>query len=99
MTMEELRGTLEGGEPPAGMAPLIEAMWWQTRGDWQRAHLIAQDVPTSEGAWVHAYLHRCEGDLGNAGYWYRQAGQPARHGSLQEEWEAIMTELLRAVAR
>ena len=70
------------------------ALWWDAKGDWERAHEIAQDVSGADGAWVHAYLHRKEGDLGNAGYWYRQAGRPVGAGDLKVEWEGIVGEML-----
>jgi hypothetical protein len=70
------------------------ALWWNAKGDWERAHEIAQDVSGSDGAWVHAYLHRKEGDLGNAGYWYRQAGRAVATGDLKVEWERIVGEIL-----
>lgn len=70
------------------------ALWWDARGDWQKAHEIAQEVPGADGAWVHAYLHRKEGDVGNAAYWYRRAGLEVETGDLQEEWERIVAEML-----
>ncbi len=70
------------------------ALWWDGKGDWQKAHEIAQDVPGAEGAWVHAYLHRKEGDEGNAAYWYRRAGRTMQQGDLRDEWEEIVRELL-----
>jgi hypothetical protein len=70
------------------------ALWWDGKGDWERAHAIAQDVDGAEGAWVHAYLHRKEGDLGNAAYWYRVAGRGVAGGDLRREWEGIVGELL-----
>lgn len=70
------------------------ALWHDRRGDWEAAHQVAQDVPDPAGAWIHAYLHRKEGDLANAGYWYRRASRPQPRGSLDEEWTAIATELL-----
>ena len=94
MTAEALRSTLEQADPPAGLPALVEAMWWEARGAWEQAHRIAQDVPTSDGAWVHAHLHRAEGDPGNASYWYRQAGRPVERGSLQQEWTQIVEALL-----
>ena len=80
--------------PPAGLSPLLEALWHERRGDWERAHEVAQDVPGRDGAWVHAYLHRREGDPSNAAYWYRHAGQPVANGSLDEEWRQIVEALL-----
>jgi hypothetical protein len=70
------------------------ALWWDVKGDWARAHEIAQDVPGADGAWVHAYLHRKEGDTGNAGYWYRQAGRSVATGDLRVEWEGIVGKML-----
>jgi hypothetical protein len=95
MTIAELQATLQNAAPPAGLPLLIEAMWWEARGDWERAHMIAQDVPTGDGAWVHAYLHRREGDVANAGYWYRQAGRRAYKGSFAEEWAEIVEAVLQ----
>lgn len=70
------------------------ALWWDGKGDWQKAHEIAQDVPGAAGAWVHAYLHRKEGDAGNAAYWYRRARRPVEKGDLRREWETIVAEML-----
>ena len=73
---------------------LLLALWWDAKGDWDRAHEVAQDVPGADGAWVHAYLHRKEGDSGNAAYWYAQAGRPVAKDSLEAEWERIVADLL-----
>ena len=70
------------------------ALWWDAKGDWEQAHEVAQETGGGDGAWVHAYLHRKEGDLGNAAYWYRQAVRPVERGDLQEEWRSIVAELL-----
>jgi hypothetical protein len=70
------------------------ALWWDAKGDWERAHQVAQDVGGRDGAWVHAYLHRKEGDAGNAAYWYGQAGRAVERGDLREEWEGIVKELI-----
>jgi hypothetical protein len=97
MTIEEFNATLSSAEPPA-VAPLLLALWHDARGDWDAAHRVAQDVDDKDGAWVHAYLHRKEGDLGNAGYWYRHAGQPIATDSLDAEWARIVAALLRAAS-
>jgi hypothetical protein len=76
-----------------GLPPLLAALWWDAQGDWERAHELAQSVTTAEAAWVHAYLHRREGDLGNAEYWYRRAGRQRPDGSLEEEWAEIVAGL------
>lgn len=69
-------------------------MWWQAKGDWDKAHKMAQADEGEAGARVHAYLHRVEGDLANATYWYRRAGRPAATGSLEAEWTTIVAALL-----
>ncbi|HTD97260.1 MAG TPA: hypothetical protein VK627_10025 [Edaphobacter sp.] len=77
-----------------GFDGALLALWWDGKGDWERAHEAAQEVAGKDGAWVHAYLHRKEGDLGNAAYWYRQAGRPVAAGELRREWEGIVGEML-----
>jgi hypothetical protein len=94
LTLDDFRASLDEASPPAGLAPAIEALWWQGKGNWAKAHELAQAVDDADGAWVHAHLHRVEGDLGNAGYWYRRAGQPMADGPLQAEWTAIAETLL-----
>lgn len=93
MTFEEFNATLTNSSPPS-TSPLLRAMWHAARDEWDEAHRIAQDVNNRSGAWVHAYLHRQEGDLGNARYWYAQAGQPETGESLEQEWTRIVTALL-----
>lgn len=82
--------TLNGNEPPAGLSPLLEALWYEKKEDWDQAHNIAQDIETNEGSWVHAYLHRVEGDRWNANYWYRRAGRSMPEYSLKQEWEELV---------
>ena len=93
MTFEEFRATLAGESPPPLSPPLL-ALWHDARGDWDAAHRVAQDDHGRDAAWVHAYLHRKEGDPGNAGYWYRQAGQPVATDTLADEWTRIARALL-----
>ena len=93
-TVAELERSAELESPPEGLPPALLALWWDARGDWHAAHELAQSAPDPEGAWVHAYLHRVDGDLANAGYWYRRAGRPAADGDLKEEWRAIAAALL-----
>ncbi|MBE7212415.1 MAG: hypothetical protein INR65_15450 [Gluconacetobacter diazotrophicus] len=81
-----------------GLDGALLALWWDARGDWERAHTVAQDLPGPDGALIHAYLHRKEGDLGNAGYWYRRAGRPVATGSLEEEWQGLVEEFQRRQA-
>ncbi|MBK9016180.1 MAG: hypothetical protein IPM82_20120 [Saprospiraceae bacterium] len=73
---------------------LLAALWHDAQGDWEAAHNIAQDIHTRDGSWLHAYLHRKEGDLWNAGYWYRQAGKSIATGTLELEWEELVKAFL-----
>jgi hypothetical protein len=95
MTLGEFRATLSDKQPPS-VAPALRAMWHAAKGDWDEAHTIAQDINDRSGAWVHAHLHRVEGDPGNARYWYRQAGQNEATDSPDAEWSRIATALLAA---
>jgi hypothetical protein len=88
--------SLQQTTPPSGLSRALEALWHERRGDWNRAHEIAQEIPGPEGAWVHAYLHRREGDESNAAYWYNQAAKPIARGGLDDEWRAIVDALLKA---
>jgi hypothetical protein len=92
--MSDFRASLSGTAPASSVEPPLAALWWAAKGEWDRAHKIVMNEETADAAWVHAYLHRVEGDLGNAGYWYRQAGQPAAQDSLEAEWERIVSALL-----
>ena len=87
--------SLKTGNPPADAVPLLRAVWHGLRGEWQAAHQIAQDDASAEGAWVHAWLDRTEGDLTNARYWYRQAQQDVPEGDFQEEGKTIAAFLLK----
>ena len=95
MSFEEFRRAVEGrGGQPDGLSPAQQALWHDARGDWERAHACAQGDPGRAGAWVHAYLHRKEGDSGNAAYWYQRANQPVAGSGLADEW----TQIARALA-
>jgi len=94
MDLDGFRKSLDAGAPPAGLSTALQALWREAKGDWRRAHELAQGQPDADGAWVHAYLHRVEGDLANAGYWYRKAGKPASDATLAEEWAEIVRALL-----
>ena len=93
MTLEQFRATLSSHSSPA-VAPALQALWYDARGDWDTAHEMANGVKDETGAWVHAYLHRKEGDLGHAAYWYDRAGQPVATDSLDAEWDRIARALL-----
>jgi hypothetical protein len=94
VTLEEFRDSARHAAPPAGATPALVALWHDARGEWNEAHQTVQDIETTEAAWIHAYLHRKEGDLANAGYWYRRAGKPEFKGSLDSEWTSIAGAML-----
>jgi hypothetical protein len=94
MNLESFRASLDQPAPPAGLSPLLTALWHAARDEWDAAHRIAQDDDSAEGAWVHAHLHRVEGDESNAGYWYRRAGRTHCQDSLEAEWAEIARALL-----
>ena len=93
MDLAAFKATLANDAPPDLSGPL-RALWHDGRGDWHAAHDLLQNEQGGAGAWVHAYLHRKEGDNSNAAYWYRRAGKPMAGGSLEAEWEAITADLL-----
>jgi hypothetical protein len=98
MSFDELRDSIaRDAAPPAGASLLVQALWHDARGDWDAAHRCAQDVHDRDGSWVHAYLHRKEGDLGNAGYWYARAARPMPPGgvTLAAEWEQLARALVQ----
>jgi len=82
------------GSPPPGAGLALQALWHETQGNWERAHELAQEDTGRNGAWVHAYLHRREGDTMNAGYWYSRAGRTAATGDLDAERAAMVRALL-----
>jgi hypothetical protein len=92
--LADLKASLSGAAPAPSLTPPLAGLWWAAKGDWDKAHRIVQHEPTREAAWVHAYLHRLEGDVSNAGYWYRQAGQPVARDTLEAEWERIASALI-----
>ncbi len=94
MSLDDFLTSLNDATAPDGLSPALLALWYDGRGDWNRAHEIAQDIDDETGSWVHAYLHRKEGDEGNAHYWYRRAGARPASGSLEMEWRAIVEALI-----
>jgi hypothetical protein len=99
MNLDEFRKSLLSDSPPEELSLPLAALWWDAKGDWTRAHESAQQDEGPTGAWVHAYLHRKEGDLSNAGYWYGRAGKRPANMSLDEEWTAIVNTLLQEKSR
>ncbi len=95
MSIEAFQTSLSEASPPANADLAVQALWWAGRGDWDRAHGCVQQHEGDPACdLVHAYLHRQEGDLANAGYWYRRAGRAVPATPLQDEWIALATELL-----
>ena len=94
MSPAEFQSSLSKAAPPKGLSASIIALWWAKKGDWERAHKLVMDEEGPEAAWVHAYLHRVEGDLPNARYWYGQARRKTATGPLEAEWAAIVATLL-----
>ena len=94
MTIDQLRASLPQPHPPAALPPLLTALWWEAKGDWNQAHEIAQAENGEDAAWVHAYLHRKERDTTNAAYWYRQARHPICALPLDDEWAEFTSALL-----
>jgi hypothetical protein len=94
MTLDQFRRTLAQATPPPDISDPVVALWWAAKGDWERAHTIVMNDDSGEAAWVHAHLHRQEGDSDNAQYWYSRARQPAASEPLEAEWENIVGALL-----
>ena len=94
ITYEVFVESVQKDNPHEKLPPTLVSLWWDRKGDWARAHAIAQEIPTVQGSAVHAYLHREEGDLWNADYWYRRAGRRRPELSLAREWERLAREML-----
>lgn len=95
MDFQTFIASLQQDAPPSDLSPLLKALWHDAQGDWDKAHDIAQEVHTNNGSWIHAYLHRKEGDNWNANYWYQRAGRSMPSTLLDEEWKHIVQELLQ----
>jgi hypothetical protein len=101
MTPAAFKRTLTQAKPPAGLTPALTALWWankhgsEKKDAWNKAHDIVMNDDGADSAWVHAYLHRVEGDVSNARYWYRQADRPPATGPFRAEWGAIVAALLQ----
>lgn len=94
MDLPAFKQSLDRDAPPEDLGRTLAALWHEAKGDWDQAHHLAQAQDDAEGAWVHAYLHRVEGDLGNADHWYRRAGKPSSTAPLKQEWGEIAGALL-----
>ena len=94
-TIETFRSSVSAAAPPADVGPALQALWWVRRGDWDRAHqCVQQHEGEPDCDWVHAHLHRQEGDMSNASGWYRRAGKPVSDLSLEDEWSVLAGEML-----
>ena len=94
MNLDEFERSLAQNEPPRDLSPALQALWYDAKGNWKRAHELAQSQRDAAGSWVHAYLHRVEGDESNAGYWYGRAGKAHSQAALKDEWAEIAADLL-----
>lgn len=94
MEYEQFIGSLQEQAPPQQLSPLLQALWYDGKEDWERSHNVAQDINDRNGSWIHAYLHRKEGDLSNARYWYHKAGKSEPNVSLKEEWKMLVRAFL-----
>jgi hypothetical protein len=94
MNLSVFKETLSGSEPPQNVSVYLKTLWYDAKGEWDKAHKLIQDFEDRNASWIHAYLHRKEGDTGNADYWYSCAGKKRPSVSLDEEWEQIVTTLI-----
>ena len=93
MTFRDFKNSLSDKKPPDHLSDALKALWYDAKDDWDQAHVLAQRESDYTGAWVHGYLHRKEGDISNASYWYSRAGKPKPETSLEEEWENLVKAL------
>jgi hypothetical protein len=94
MNYGEFLNSLADDKPPSDLSPVLLALWYDGKGNWEASHNVAQDIQDLNGSWIHAYLHRKEGDLSNARYWYSMAGQKTPAATLNEEWENLVKNFL-----
>jgi hypothetical protein len=94
MTVDDIKKSLAANEPPKELSDYIKALWYDANNNWDMAHQIVGDINDRNASWIHAYLHRKEGDISNADYWYTKAGKSRPSISLEEEWEQIVNALL-----
>ena len=97
MQLDDFVDSLSRDKPDSQLPSLLQALWHEAHGDWGRAHELTQKLNSADAAWVHAYLHRREGDFSNARYWYRRAGRDEPNVSLEQEWRGIAAALIDGV--
>ena len=95
MTFEQFQQSVSQSSPPSDISKHLESLWYDAKGDWEKSHNIIQDLSDSNSSWIHAYLHRKEGDIWNADYWYNRAGKTRPAITLDEEWEEIAKKMIR----
>lgn len=94
MTFEQFKNSIENSMPPTGISQYLESLWYDGKGNWEKSHQVIQDIEGSEAAWIHAYLHRKEGDIWNADYWYNRAGRKRPTIPLEKEWDELVRTFL-----
>jgi hypothetical protein len=94
MNLSSFKESLLENNPPQNISVYLKALWYDAKGDWDSAHKMIQDIDDKNAAWIHAYLHRKEGNISNAEYWYRRADKKITSITLEKEWEEIVTEML-----
>lgn len=94
MTFIEFKSSLSESVAPQGLSVELESLWYDGKGDWNQSHEVIQDINSKNAAWIHAYLHRKEGDVGNAQYWYSRAGKMMPKVGLEEEWKLLVENFL-----
>jgi hypothetical protein len=94
MDMDFFKKSISGNEPPSGSSVYLSALWYDAKGNWHKAHNLIQDIENKNASWIHAYLHRKEGDASNAEYWYSKAGKKKPSVPLPQEWEQITENFL-----
>ena len=99
MTFEQFHKSVSAASPPDSLSGYLRALWFDAKGDWEKAHTIIQDIHDNNAAWIHAYLHRKEGEIWNADYWYSRAGRTRPSFSLEEEWKDITEEMVELSSR
>jgi hypothetical protein len=99
MNVQGFRASAAAGAPPATLSTPLAALWWDAKGDWSRAHALVDELETIDGMSVHAYLHRKEGSISNADYWYQRAGRSFYRPTIEAEWEALVEGLLSSAEK
>jgi len=94
MDLSSFKESLSANGPPENSSVYLKSLWFDAKGEWHKAHTLIQDVEDKNAAWIHAYLHRKEGDISNADYWYHRAGKQRQDISLEKEWEQIIAALI-----